>query len=126
MCGVCHTVNGEGGAVGPDLSTVGGRFTIRDIAESIVHPSAVVSDQYAFSSVTKKDGTQFFGRLLGDENGTVTLAANPFDQSQHEQIAKADVAKMERSPISPMPGALINRLNPDELKDLLAWLTNAK
>ena len=29
---------------------------------------------------------------------------------------------MTHSPVSPMPPALINRLNPDELKDLLAYL----
>ncbi|BCU78155.1 hypothetical protein llg_28700 [Luteolibacter sp. LG18] len=126
LCATCHSFNGEGGSVGPDLSTLGGRFTARDIADAIINPSAEVSDQFAFSTVTKKDGTSLFGRPLGEENGKLKLATNPFDPTQTTEVPKDEVVSVERSPASPMPGALINRLNPDELKDLLAFLTGAK
>ncbi len=126
LCAACHAFNGEGGDVGPDLSTLGGRFTPRDIADAIINPSAVVSDQFAFSTVTKKDGTSLFGRMLKEENGNVIFATNPFDSTQTVEVPKGEITSMERSSVSPMPGALINRLNPDELKDLLAFLTGAK
>jgi mono/diheme cytochrome c family protein len=45
-CSACHRFQGEGGAVGPDLSAAGNRFSLHDLLESIVEPAKVVSDQY--------------------------------------------------------------------------------
>ncbi|MFD0894161.1 c-type cytochrome [Luteolibacter ambystomatis] len=126
LCAACHAFNGEGGDVGPDLTTLGGRFKPRDIADAIINPSAVVSDQFAYSTITRKDGSSLFGRMLKEENGKVIVGTNPFDTTQTVEVPKDEITSMERSSISPMPGALINRLNPDELKDLLAFLTGAK
>jgi mono/diheme cytochrome c family protein len=46
-CFACHRFNNEGGAQGPDLTVAAGRFSVRDLLESIVEPSKVISDQYA-------------------------------------------------------------------------------
>ncbi len=51
---------------------------------------------------------------------------NPFDLSQITEVPRPDIKEMSLSPVSPMPGGLINRLNPDELKDLLAYLMKKK
>jgi len=45
-CIVCHRFNDEGGATGPDLTQVAGRFSLKDLSESIVEPSKVIADQY--------------------------------------------------------------------------------
>ena len=45
-CFACHRFNDEGGGLGPDLSGVAGRFSARDLLESIVVPSKTISDQY--------------------------------------------------------------------------------
>ena len=45
-CFVCHRFNNEGGGLGPDLTVVSGRFGPRDLLESIIEPSKVISDQY--------------------------------------------------------------------------------
>lgn len=45
-CMLCHRFRGAGGGIGPDLTTVGRRFGLRDVLESIIEPSKVVSDQY--------------------------------------------------------------------------------
>ena len=37
-------------------------------------------------------------------------------------VYSSNIKDIKQSPVSPMPPALINRLNPDELKDLLAYL----
>ena len=46
-CIVCHRFGGEGGATGPDLTQAAGRFGPKDLAEAILQPSKVISDQYA-------------------------------------------------------------------------------
>src|SRR5262249_46250034 len=46
-CFACHRYDNEGGSNGPDLTSVAGRFSVRDLLESVVDPSKEVSDQYA-------------------------------------------------------------------------------
>ncbi|WP_052573772.1 family 16 glycoside hydrolase [Haloferula sp. BvORR071] len=124
LCAACHRFDGEGGSAGPDLTAVGGRFSVRDLAEAILEPSKVVSDQYAFDVVTKQDGSQIVGKLIEEKDEHWILATSPFDFSATMEIERNQIKEIKPSPISPMPAALVNRLNPDELKDLLAYLLN--
>ncbi len=50
-CVVCHRYSGEGGATGPDLTQLAGRFGAKDMLEAIIEPSKVISDQYKASVV---------------------------------------------------------------------------
>jgi len=43
QCLRCHAVAGEGGAAGPDLSTVGSRWGRAGLVQSVVEPNAVVA-----------------------------------------------------------------------------------
>lgn len=122
LCAACHRFNGEGGSAGPDLTAVGGRFSVHDLAEAVLEPSKVVSDQYAFDTVIKKDGSQVVGKLIEEKDEHWILATSPFDFSATIEIERSEIKDIKPSPISPMPAGLINRLNPDELKDLLAFL----
>jgi putative heme-binding domain-containing protein len=124
VCGTCHRFNGEGGSIGPDLTGVGNRYTIRDLMENIIDPSKVISDQYDSHEITKKDGSMFLGRIAVEENGKVFLMANPFAPSEQTVIDESDIAKKETRKISMMPPGLINSLNQDELLDLIAYLTS--
>jgi putative heme-binding domain-containing protein len=125
LCAACHRYGNEGGAAGPDLTTLGGRFGVREIAEAIQDPNKVVSDQYAFELITRADGTTITGKITGDLGGKRVVATNPFDFTQTITIDRNDIREVKPSPASPMPPGLINRLNADELKDLLAFLLKA-
>lgn len=125
MCAVCHRFGGEGGSSGPDLTGVAGRFTARDLAEAIVEPSKVISDQYEFTRINRADGTTLTGRILSEADGQTIIANNPFDPAKTMSIPTSTITGKTPSPYSSMPPGLINRLNPDELKDLLAYLLGA-
>jgi putative heme-binding domain-containing protein len=122
LCAACHRFGNEGGSVGPDLTNLSGRFKPRDIAEAIHDPGKVISDQFAFDLITRKDGTELTGKIVGEKDEKWLIATSPFDFSQTVEIERNDIKGRKLSPISPMPPGLINRLNPDELKDLLAYL----
>jgi putative heme-binding domain-containing protein len=122
LCAACHRYGSEGGAAGPDLTNLGGRFGVREIAEAIQEPHKVVSDQYAFDHITRTDGTTITGKITSDLEGKRVIATNPFDFTQTITIDAKDIREVKPYPYSPMPPGLINRLNPDELKDLLAFL----
>src|SRR6185503_5136399 len=46
-CFACHRFDNEGGSNAPDLTGAAGRFSPRDLLESIIDPSKEISDQYA-------------------------------------------------------------------------------
>lgn len=121
-CSSCHTIRGEGGNIGPDLTQVGTRFGVKDMLEAIIEPNKTVSDQYAATVFTLKDGSSVLGRLMNENDQTYFISQNPFAPEVIREIPKQDVANKKYSYISTMYPGLINRLNEEELKDLLAYL----
>jgi putative heme-binding domain-containing protein len=121
QCIQCHRFNNEGGAVGPELTAVASRFARKDILESILDPSKVVSEQYQNMTITKKDGDDVTGRIIEENDTKVVVVTNPLTQTKAE-VLKADIQKREASKLSPMPEGLVNVLTKDEILDLLAYL----
>ena len=121
-CGACHRFDGDGGATGPDLSNVAGRFSFKDLAESLITPSKVVSDQYRASIVVTNAGKVITGRIVNDKQGTLTVLTDPFDANKVATIAGDDIEEVRVSKTSLMPEKLLEKLNRDELLDLLAYL----
>ncbi|OYW74971.1 MAG: heme-binding protein, partial [Verrucomicrobia bacterium 12-59-8] len=124
MCATCHRFNGDGGSIGPDLTGVGNRYTMRDLMENIVDPSKVISDQYDSHEITKKDGSIIIGRIVVEENGKVFIMTNPFAPNDHMAINESDIAKKGTRKVSMMPPGLINSLNQEELLNLVAYLVS--
>lgn len=125
LCAECHRMGGVGGGSGPDLTAVGSRMGAREIAEAVILPSKVVSEQYANTVVARRDGTQVVGRVVAREGDMVKVATNPFDLANpagHVRINVSDIASETPSPTSPMPAGLANSLNEEAWLDLLAYL----
>ena len=122
LCGTCHNMRGEGGTVGPDLTQLGTRFSYKDMLVAIVDPSKTISDQFAATVFYLKDGGSVVGRLMNQDADKYYVSQNPFSPQTVREIAKKDVTRTRLSEISVMLPSLINRLNGEELKDLLAYL----
>ena len=121
-CSSCHLMRGEGGSIGPDLTQLGTRFTAKDMLEAIIEPNKTVSDQYAATVFTMKDGSSILGRLTNENDQTYFISQNPFAPEVIREIPKSDVLGTKYSYISLMYPGLINRMNEEELKDLMAFL----
>lgn len=121
-CGSCHTVKGEGGSVGPDLTQLGTRFSKRDMLEAIIEPSKVISDQYESKVFNLKDGNSVLGRLMSEDEKNYVISQNPYAPHVTKNIAKSDVKSMNRSEVSIMPPGTLNVMSPDEVKDIIAYL----
>lgn len=125
LCSSCHSIKGEGGAVGPDLTQLGSRFSAKDILEATIHPNKAVSDQYAATSFYLKNGNSIVGRLMNEDDEAYFISRNPFAPQELRRIAKSEVTRTSMSKVSLMLPGLINSLNPEELKDLIAYLISA-
>lgn len=121
-CVVCHRFNGEGGATGPDLTQAAGRFSFKDLAESIVEPSKVVSDQYKTTTVQTSEGKSYTGRIVSVSPESITLLTDPEDATKAVVVPKADIEAQQLSPISLMPKDLLKQLNRNEALDLFAYI----
>jgi putative heme-binding domain-containing protein len=121
-CIVCHRFDAEGGATGPDLSQVAGRFNLKDLCESIVEPSKVVSDQYRASVVTTKSGKVYTGRIIAESRKSMTVLLDPEDSTKIVEVKKSSVEEVKPSTTSLMPEGLLKTLNENEVLDLLAYL----
>jgi putative heme-binding domain-containing protein len=122
-CGKCHRLAGEGGAIGPDLSTAGKKFSMTDMMDAILLPSKAISDQYGSHQILTSDGKTLVGRVVELENKvhvyTIDANAKPI------VLAKEDIEQMTVSKVSQMPEGLIDTLSSEELKDLMAYIMAA-
>ena len=124
-CFQCHRFAGEGGAVGPDLTQLAGRFSPRDMLEAIIEPSRTVSDLYGNVVLTRRDGESLTGRITYHTQGDgVMVSPDMFNPAETVTVDRKDVLSIEPSTMSPMPEGLLSSLTRDEVLDLLAYLAS--
>ncbi len=121
-CFACHRFDNEGGAQGPDLTGISGRFNVRDLLESIIEPSKEVSDQYAAVTITTKDGKSVTGRIVNQNGDTINVMTNMLDPNGQTKVNAKKVESIEKSKVSMMPKGLLDTLKEDEVLDLVAYL----
>jgi putative heme-binding domain-containing protein len=116
-CAKCHTIQGQGGGIGPDLSNLVQRdyhSVLRDIAD----PSYAINPDHITYRVDLLDGRTLTGSirtqadklLVGDANGKVIT------------VNRSDVESMTASTKSIMPEGIPKTLGPQKLKDLMTFL----
>lgn len=121
-CFACHRFAGEGGTNGPDLTGLAGRFSPKDLLESVVEPSKVISDQYASVVIRLLDGQVVTGRIVNLHGDVLHVNTDMLNPSGTVNVNRKDVEEMRPSTLSMMPAGLLDTLNEDEVKDLLAFL----
>jgi putative heme-binding domain-containing protein len=122
QCFACHRFTNEGGSVGPDLTGLSGRFSPRDILESVLEPSKVISDQYTGVQIVTTEGKVVTGRIVNLAGDVVQVNTNMADPNAIEAIDRKSIEEMGPSKTSMMPTGLLNTLNDEELLDLMAYL----
>ena len=119
QCGACHPMRGTGPSIAPDLANLVHRDFV-SVLRDIENPSFAINPDYLGALVTTVDGRVLSGvvqsqgdqLLIGDEAGRVTRL--PLDE----------VERMQPMQVSVMPTGLLNKLDAEEQRDLLTFLTN--
>ena len=99
-CFACHRFDNEGGGVGPDLSGVAGRFSARDLLESIVVPSKVISDQYEAVIIATTDGRVVTGRIVNLHGDKMMICPDMLDPGRMVNVRRGEIEEMKPSPVS--------------------------
>jgi putative heme-binding domain-containing protein len=117
-CSKCHQVAGQGGKIGPDLSSL----TQRDYAsvlKDILEPSAAINPDHLAYNVELKDADALTGVILDDKPDSVELG---LVNGQTISISKQRIKSSKPSAVSLMPEGLFKTLTPQQQKDLLTFL----
>jgi len=119
-CSTCHRFGDLGADFGPDLTTVSARYSMRDILDAVLFPSATINTQY-ISTLLELESGQILNVMVMDENDA-TLTVRSADVQQVVQVPKADVTLRYESDRSIMPEGLIDDLDRDTIRNLVGFL----
>jgi putative heme-binding domain-containing protein len=117
-CAVCHTLDGQGALIGPQLDGVGGRGVDR-LMEDILDPSRNVDRAFRTTLLILKDGDVQSGLFRRDEGEMLVLAAST---GKEISVAKKDVQERRESETSIMPDNFSDVIPLEEFNNLVAFL----
>jgi len=121
-CARCHRVGAAGSRVGPDLSEVGAARSAAMLLRSLTEPTSQMMPINRPVRAVTRDGRVINGRRLNEDTYTVQLID---DQERLVSLTKSDLTEYTIVTVSPMP-SFKERLNPDEIADVVAYLLSLK
>jgi putative membrane-bound dehydrogenase-like protein len=119
ICASCHVLFGEGSKIGPDL-TGGQRHNLEYVLDNVLDPSAIVPREYKVHVLRLADGRVLQGVIAAENPLTLTI------QTANETISvpTSEIEARKESPLSMMPEGMFDRLSPEEIRDLVAYLAS--
>jgi putative heme-binding domain-containing protein len=118
-CSGCHQVRGEGGALGPDLTTIGTARSRAALTTALRDPSASVALGFRAISAVTRDGERIEGVVKGEDAFSMQVVSV---DGELRSFRKAELGELERSTESLMPVYDAAALSDAALEDLLAYL----
>jgi putative heme-binding domain-containing protein len=122
-CYNCHVVQGRGVDLGPNLTEIGSKLPKEALFQAILEPSAGISFGYEAFSLTFKDGEEAYGLIASETANELSLKTIGGVMTRYQ---KADIASRQKSTLSLMPAGLEAGVTPQELVDLVAYLSSLK
>jgi len=125
-CSVCHTVQGRGGSVGPDLmAKLAGQSPKQIFQKIIVVPHRSTDPAYRTMRLTTKTGSILTGIKSGETADAVFFYDTASLPPMLRTIPKADIASSAQHNESVMPTDYASRLTLQQLLDVVAFLKQA-
>ena len=119
QCSKCHVHGREGTRIGPDLTGM----AVHPKAELLTHiidPSRDVEGNFRVYTVLTTDGLVLTGLLASESKTAIEL----YDvEGKKKVLLREDIEQMLASRKSLMPEGFEKQVKPDEIKDLLEFLT---
>lgn len=119
-CGNCHMLHGKGGLLGPDLSNIASQRKLSVIRSALTTKDARPSPGYVPVKIVAKDGRTVSGVLKNEHNFSFQVLGS--DNELH-LFTEDEVREVVHANKSMMPGDYDRRLTPDEMQDLVAFLS---
>lgn len=118
-CASCHMIRGQGGLIGPDLSSVGAQLTLAQIKDALTQPVRP-QEGYIPVQVTTNSGEVIKGVAKNEDAFSIDVLDM---QGKLHLFTKDELRHVAHEPESLMPHNLDKTLTPVEFQDLLAMLS---
>jgi len=122
-CAGCHSIRGEGGVQGPDLTTIGESRSAAFLRESIVNPNAAVPEEYLLVTVAPTSGNRVSGERVNEDSFSIQVRDAA---GRMHSFWKKDVAQIERQRGKSAMPSYQGQLSDAEITDLVAYLASLK
>jgi putative membrane-bound dehydrogenase-like protein len=122
-CVKCHTINGVGKDVGPNLSEIGNKATRDFLYESILLPSAAIAHNFESHRLDLDNGTSVVGIVTSDTKESISIKTA--DAILHT-YKKSEVERNTELKVSIMPADLQKLMSVNDLVDVVEYLTTVK
>jgi putative heme-binding domain-containing protein len=122
-CASCHRAAGRGSSVGPNLSRIGFLRDRSEIVESIVRPSAYVAPEFRCYVVNTSDGRSFAGIVDRETASQIFLRTAG---GIRQPVPRNAIEEITISAASLMPEGLEKSMSPQELADLVEFLSRLR
>ena len=123
-CIKCHLMEGLGQKFAPDLSDIGSRAKDpKVLIQSILKPSAVITEGFAQQQIITLQGKVFSGAVLEETGRSLKLIDS---EGKPTTILKADIEERIGTKLSPMPAGFDKLMSAQQIADIVAWLMTQK
>ena len=122
-CGSCHAVDGRGGILGPELSTIGGRRGSVYLREAIVKPAASHPPGYLVVRAVPASGAEVRGIRLNED--VFWIQIRDAGGTVHS-LQKSELSRLDRELEASLMPSYESRLSPAQLDDLVAYLATLR
>ncbi len=122
-CSKCHSTDGSASKAGPDLASVGVKFSRADLIRAVLQPSASIAVGYGTTLVETKTGESIQGIVKQTTDAWIELQGA---DGPPVRVATRDIRLQRTSDVSLMPEGLEATLTQREFADLIAFLESLR
>jgi len=122
-CAGCHSIQGEGGVAGPDLTVIGTSRSAAHLRESVVEPDKAVPEGFLLVTVTPKSGPSVTGVRVNEDSFSIQVRDNA---GRSYSFSKSEVTNVEKQRGKSSMPSYKGQLSETELTDVVAYLASLK
>ncbi|HTW22256.1 MAG TPA: c-type cytochrome [Candidatus Baltobacteraceae bacterium] len=133
-CASCHTIAGQGGDAGPELTTVGSLRGAGYLKNAVLYPGTDLPQEhifvesggqldYLFIHLVTKDGKAYDGTRAAEDSFRIVIKDA---KGNFLSFRKADLRALDKEPGKSVMPSVKGKLTDDQVNDLVAYLASLK
>jgi putative heme-binding domain-containing protein len=122
-CKSCHKIAGQGIEIGPDLSQIGKKYPRAELLAHLLEPSKLIDPKYVPYVLETTEGKVLSGLLIEKTDEIVRLRDA---KNEEVRIPAGEIELLVPQQKSLMPELLLRDLTPQQVADLIAYLSSLK